>query len=334
MRFILSCFLFGLVASVQAAEKDYSVYRDSHLQLPAVQVGNVFYRVILGHANGVFTVQEVGPSEAPAAHNKAQYELVSGDLFVPAVYVADATAAPVYQARLQRLADTETLSFRLLESKLLSAGGIRPSFGAGGTIHPGTSASTEQGALIQLPANYAPHLHASPVIWLFNETWQDWHAIAEEDRVILVDLREYNDTGRILTKLSETMDLLYRAYNVDHARFYWAGWSAGGSIAVMLGALNQDIIAGVMVFPGSGGSIALDAMRTWQGHKMRLFYACGTADPYFPAAAVEYESAFWLNYGYQSHFQAVAEAGHYLDENRYGIRAGAWAWMKNFNLLN
>ena len=104
---------------------------------------------------------------------------------------------------------------------------------------------------------------------------------------------------------------------------------------IIIGAQNQADLAGTMVFPGTGGNIAQQPLAQWQGHKIRMYYACGSADPNFEAAAVEFEASTWKNqYGYTTRFDLVEGGPHYLDETTYQVRAAAWAWMRGYNLKN
>lgn len=212
---------------------------------------------------------------------------------------------------------------------------IDPSQGMGGPISPGTSALTPLGAEIYIPTTYNPGQLASPVIWLFNETLDQWTGATQADAAILVDLHEYNDTQKIVAKLNETLDILDVQYNVDRGRYYWAGWSAGGNLVILIGTQNQDTLAGTMVFPGTGGQQAQQAIAAWQGHKLRMYYACGEADPNFDPGAVQFEADTWKNqYGYTTRFDLVPGAPHYLDETTYKVRDAAWQWMRGFNLKN
>lgn len=212
---------------------------------------------------------------------------------------------------------------------------IDPSQGMGGPISPGTSALTPLGAEIYIPTTYNPGQLASPVIWLFNETLDQWTGATQADAAILVDLHEYNDTQKIVAKLNETLDILDVQYNVDRGRYYWAGWSAGGNLVILIGTQNQDTLAGTMVFPGTGGQQAQQAIAAWQGHKLRMYYACGEADPNFDPNAVQFEADTWKNqYGYTTRFDLVPGAPHYLDETTYKVRDAAWQWMRGFNLKN
>lgn len=212
--------------------------------------------------------------------------------------------------------------------------GVDPSKGSGGTIPPGGTGASPLGATIRIPTSYDGAAFASPVVWLMNEQIPWWSAIADADRVILVDLAEYNDINKIVAKLNETQTILETQYDVDKARYYWAGWSAGGNIAVIVGSQNQDTLAGTLVFPGTGGGIAQPYMQSNQGHKLRLFYACGDMDPNYSWSVVENEAATWQGYGYTTQFVKVPGAPHYLDEATYGVRAQGWAWIKGFTLKN
>jgi hypothetical protein len=75
-------------------------------------------------------------------------------------------------------------------------------------------------------------------------------------------------------------------------------------------------------------------MSSNQGHKLRLYYACGDQDPNFAWAVVENEANVWASLGYTTRFDKVEGAGHHLDEATYGVRANAWSWIQGFNLQN
>ena len=211
---------------------------------------------------------------------------------------------------------------------------IAPSYGSGGAWGPGEVGRTDLGSDIRIPNAYAPASMASPVVWLFNEQIDEW-VHTDSDSVIIVDLREYNDIPAIVDKINESMSLLERSYNVDQGRYYFAGWSAGGNIAVILSAMNQDLVAGTMVFPGTGGNQALTYMQEPQPHQISLFYACGDQDPNFAWDVVEYEANYWASaFGYETEFVRVEGGPHKLLESEYGIRAQAWAWMRGFNMEN
>ncbi|MEM7020716.1 MAG: hypothetical protein AAF512_25655 [Pseudomonadota bacterium] len=212
---------------------------------------------------------------------------------------------------------------------------ILPSNGQGGSILPGRTGQSPLGADIYIPENYAPDTLASPVIWLFSETIDDWRDATKNEAAILVDLNEFNNIPAIANKLTETRQLLEAEYSVDMGRYYWAGWSAGGNIAIILGAANQDSLAGVMVFPGTGGNFALFDMANRTGHKMRLYYACGSNDTQFNCGNVEFEANAWQSrYGYETRYESIQGATHRIREVEFLVRANAWAWMLKFNLLN
>lgn len=228
-------------------------------------------------------------------------------------------------------------------------GGYDPSGGSGGSTPPGStwdySVSAGSGHVnVYIPTSYAPDVTASPVIYLFNEEISDWRSVADTDRVVIVDLDEYNDIDAYVDKLNAVTTDLEAQYNVDRARYYWAGWSAGGNIVVILGAGNQDFLAGTMVFPGTGGDYARDELEARSTahasdpclNMMAMFYACGDADVnYDYGGPVEYEANAWRDwFGYTTTFELVEGSGHYISETTYHIRQQAWDWIKDYNLYN
>lgn len=57
-------------------------------------------------------------------------------------------------------------------------------------------------------------------------------------------------------------------------------------------------------------------------------------DDIYPADGVQNEAEAWTSWGYETHFERVEGAGHYIDEATYGIRATAWAWIEEFTRRN
>ncbi|MBW2278105.1 MAG: hypothetical protein JRF63_11460, partial [Deltaproteobacteria bacterium] len=155
---------------------------------------------------------------------------------------------------------------------------------------------------------------------------------------------EYNDIDAYVGKMDSLTPELEAQYNVDIARYYWAGWSAGGNIVVIIGSQNQDEIAGTMVFPGTGGNYAQPYLEARSAahdldpclNMIALFYACGDEDAnYDYGGPVEYEADSWHNwYGYTTEFVLVEGSGHYISEATYGIRQTAWDWIEGKNLYN
>jgi len=215
--------------------------------------------------------------------------------------------------------------------------GVDPSGGGGGAIVPGQTGDWSCAAgsghvYVYLPTSYDGAARAAPVIWLFNEEPEQWRAIADVSGVIVVDLDEYNDIQAYVDKLNFAVDRLEQEYNVDRARNYLAGWSAGGNIVVMLGSMNQDWVVATMVFPGTGGQTAYDELSAWSGHKLRLYYACGDQDPNFAWSAVQNEAGVFSGLGYVTRFDLVEGCGHYIDEAVHHKREHAWAWVEGFHL--
>lgn len=240
--------------------------------------------------------------------------------------------------------DSETkVGFITVTSGGGGGAGVDPSGGSGGTISPGTQGSWECGVgfltttvTVYIPTSYDPGTLASPVVWLFNEQIADWDDIADANAIILIDIEEYGDLNAYVDKINFAATKLESEYNVDMARYHFAGWSAGGNAAVIIGSASQDFCATTMVFPGTGGSLAQPYMSSWTGHKIRLYYACGDQDAnYSYGTSVEYEANAWRDwYGYTTRFDLVVGSDHYISETIYHKRQDAWNWVKGFNLTN
>ena len=217
--------------------------------------------------------------------------------------------------------------------------GIDPSGGSGGPAGPGqtydyTISAGSGHVYIYIPTSYDPQNAASPVIWLFNEEIFQWKAIADANNIILVDLDEYNDTQAYVDKIREVYPWLEQKYNVDKARYYFAGWSAGGNIAIMLTDANQTFVAAVMVFPGSGG-LNPPPKPAGRPNGAKYYYAVGDQDTstgYYPGCISEANSR--AQHGYTTKCDVVQGCGHYIDESKYHKRRDAWNWVKDFNLTN
>jgi dienelactone hydrolase len=220
-----------------------------------------------------------------------------------------------------------------------SGAGVDPSGGSGGSAGPGGTADFACSAgsghvYVRVPTSYGGAASAAPVIWLFNEEFAQWQAIADAEAIVLVDLDEYNDVAAYVDKLNCAQPRLEAEYNVDRARYHLAGWSAGGNLAVMLGAQNQDFAVSTLVFPGTGGQGAYDDLAAWTGHKLRLYYACGDQDPSFSWTVVQNEASAFAGLGYSTRFDVVTGCGHYIDEATYHVRRAAWDWVQGFTLRN
>ncbi len=186
---------------------------------------------------------------------------------------------------------------------------------------------------IYIPSSYSPGTQ-SPVIFLFNEQINDWKIMADADAILIVDLDEYNDTNAYITKLNAVTTELEANYDVDNTRYYWAGWSAGGNIVIQMASQNQAFLAATMVFPGTGGQPAYNNLNGYGGHKIRLYYACGTEDTNYPWANVQNEADTFAGIGYITRFDKVDGAGHAISEGIYHKRQDAWDWVKGFTNQN
>jgi dienelactone hydrolase len=214
--------------------------------------------------------------------------------------------------------------------------GIDPSNGSGGSLQPGSSMTTSGGATIYLPTSYVI-AKASPVIILFNMDVSQWKTIADRDRIVLVDTNSYNDVNLIFDRAEESQGLLESNYNVDRARSYFAGWSAGGNISIIYGTdpKNANSLAGIMVFPGSGGYYARNNLTaaSQQGKRaVPIYYAVGDRDTstgYYPGVLDEAEILSSIT-GYKNRIKTKIwpGVGHALKNQ---ANEEAWQWIKAFN---
>ena len=217
----------------------------------------------------------------------------------------------------------------------------QPSGGSGGEIANGTYGDTPEGGKIYLPTSYNPEKGPSRVVVLFNMSLTSWRDVADEENIIIVGTISYNDVELIFQRMEEALAILTSDYNIDLARIYIGGWSAGGNIALIYATTEefQSRIAGVMVFPGSGGDYVIKNFLTTsknpEARKMAIYYAIGTEDTgtgYYPVAGQEarvlqkitgYENRvkirIWEGEGHKLPNQAMAEA---------------WNWIRDFNTLN
>jgi predicted esterase len=214
--------------------------------------------------------------------------------------------------------------------------GIDPSNGSGGSLQPGNSMTTSGGATIYLPTSYVG-AKASPVIILFNMDVSQWKTIADRDRIVVVDTNSYNDVNLIFDRIDESQKILEGSYNVDRARTYFAGWSAGGNISIIYGSdpKNANSLAGIMVFPGSGGYYARNNFNaaSQQGKRaVPIYYAVGDRDTstgYYPGVLDEAELLSSIT-GYKNRIKTKIwpGVGHALKNE---ANEEAWQWIKTFN---
>ncbi|MCB0363281.1 MAG: hypothetical protein KDD35_11185, partial [Bdellovibrionales bacterium] len=217
--------------------------------------------------------------------------------------------------------------------------GIDPSLGSGGNFKPGSFNTTSDGSNIYIPPQYSA-TKASPVIFLFNMKIAQWRAVADSDGVILVDTVSYNDVNLIFSRIENSIGILESGYNVDRARYYFAGWSAGGNIAIKYGTdpRNASTLAGIMVFPGSGGTIAIENLSSAARQGIRavpIYYAVGTKDTatgYYPGILDDARIMSQIP-GFQNKIKTRVWEGqsHGLANE---ANEAAWMWLKSFNTNN
>ncbi|TET31595.1 MAG: hypothetical protein E3J72_22030 [Planctomycetota bacterium] len=187
------------------------------------------------------------------------------------------------------------------------------------------------GVTVYIPTSYNPATLASPVVWLFNENIPDWKAVADANGIIIIDLDEYNNEPALHSKISQTEPKLEAEYNVDKARYYYAGFSAGGNIAIIFTDANQGHVAAAMSFPGSYQPAPSIPSERPNGAK--YYYAVGSLDTAY-AQAIPKACAAREAQGYTVRYDIVQGCGHYISESQYHKRADAWDWVKNFNVKN
>ncbi|MCB0365953.1 MAG: hypothetical protein KDD68_11215 [Bdellovibrionales bacterium] len=214
--------------------------------------------------------------------------------------------------------------------------GIDPSNGSGGKLQPGQSENTAGGGTIYSPQSYSPDF-ASPVVVLFNMDTSQWKSIADRDGFFVVDTNSYNDQRLIFNRLNEAVGILEAGYNVDRARIYFAGWSAGGNIALLNGTnpVNANELAGIMVFPGSGGNYARNYLTqaSQQGKRaVPIYYAVGDRDTstgYYPGVVNEAQILSQIpGYAERITYKVWPEVGHSLHQGAFDE---AWKWISQYN---
>ncbi|TET35796.1 MAG: hypothetical protein E3J72_09820 [Planctomycetota bacterium] len=147
-----------------------------------------------------------------------------------------------------------------------------------------------------------------------------------------MDLNNYNNFDLLVARLQHAYQKLEAEYNVDKARYYLAGWSAGGNIAIGITNSNQNFVAAVMTFPGSGGGVAIPPERPGGA---KYYYAVGDQDTgtgFYPGVVTEAENMKAM--GYTAHCEVYNGCGHRIEEAKWHARAAAWQWVKGFNLKN
>ncbi len=217
--------------------------------------------------------------------------------------------------------------------------GLQPSRGSGGKVTPGKIGRTQGGGDFYIPKSYAPQTAASSMIVMFNLNIPAFKAIADRDNVILLDTMFYEEEEEIFSILNEAMISLPKAYNIDLAKMYWAGWSNGGNIAILNGTKleNQKKFAGIMVFPGAGGKEAVDNFSQVNQQKARrtaIIYEVGSLD-----------TAFGYVQFIPGEVNTLRKISGYSDRIAYkiwpnvgheawaapGVAEHAWSWIKQFN---
>ena len=217
--------------------------------------------------------------------------------------------------------------------------GFDPSRGSGGRWAPGTQGDTLGGATVYCPSSYDSE-RASPIIFLFNMDISQWKDVADRDGIFLVATNSSNNNQLIFARINEGIGVLEDGYNVDRARVYFAGFASGGDIALINGTdpVNASEVAGIMVFPGSGGSKArrnlLDARQ--QGKRaVGIYITVGMEDRatgYYPGAINQARLLLDIP-GYRNRikYQEWIDEGHHLPVEAFDQ---GWQFVQQFNTVN
>ncbi len=216
---------------------------------------------------------------------------------------------------------------------------IKPSKGTGGSISPGGTGQTANGATIYAP-RYTGAKQASSVIVLFNLDISDFATIADRDNIFLLATNSYNDRQLIADRFDQGIELLSKQYNIDLAKIYLAGWSAGGNIALIdfTAPEEQAVIAGIMVFPGTGGNYLRDNLKAASQsgtRKIAIHYSVGDQDTqtgFYPGCVTEHDYFIkFPGYGDRIGLKVWQGSGHGLPPQS---REDAWKWIQKFNSVN
>jgi len=186
---------------------------------------------------------------------------------------------------------------------------------------------------------------ASAVIFLVHLNINDFKTIANTDNVIVVDTNQYPDTNAnqqiVIDRYDEAYEIVKTKYNMDMARVYMAGWSAGGNFILLRGSdpqMQQNEIAGYMVFPGAGGNTVYNNCKNNTGRKAAFYYAVGDRDTgtgYTQGVPNEARALKGIaGYGDRVNHKVWAGATHDAIHFNSSVAQEAWNFVKPFNTLN
>jgi hypothetical protein len=247
---------------------------------------------------------------------------------------------------------------------------------------PGQTGRSAHGAYIYIPKSYAKSGKPSSVIFLFHIDYRYFRAMADAENTVLVDTEPldrgdtttcnggqtyssgYVNQKYILSLIAESRDLLIAQYNVDATRFYYAGWSHGGDLAMKFASLptadslapddqqsvacsnppsellsyqkaahvGQTEVAGVMVFPGHYGYEQIDLWKKTNsmGTRRSCFaYSVGTNDSTYTQAynILMPKLQQVANYSNRIYYKTWQGYQHDLHTHSDAVKA-AWDWLK------
>jgi phospholipase/carboxylesterase len=189
--------------------------------------------------------------------------------------------------------------------------------------------------VVYVPSSYDPRI-AAPAVLLVHGAGGDgpdfvgtWTTLAESKGIILVaptlDLSADAET-KVPVVFPRLMDAAASEWNVDPARRYLFGYSAGGYFVYDAALLNANYFAGAGVFGSviqpEYDSIVADAQRTTS-----IAIYLGDHDPYFSFAEGRRTRDLLLGHGMDVHYVELANQDHDYAAVAVKVNADFWRYI-------
>jgi predicted esterase len=238
----------------------------------------------------------------------------------------------------QQLVETESqldisLATQLLHQSFQPMATIR---GLGETFVRSSKDGTMQPVAIYVPSGYSPGNPAPLIVFLHGRLQAESHLIAprfiadlsEQTGTIVVAPygRGYYDFRDSASDVYDAFDAANRAFTIDRAKRYLAGYSMGGFSAFNIAPMHPSDWAAVMCIAGS--LLASRASRvTTLLSNTRFYVLTGTGDDNVPTAFPTATAIFLRDSGLRVTFYAQPDGTHALSSLQ-PILSRAWADME------
>ena len=195
---------------------------------------------------------------------------------------------------------------------------------------------------------FVPHTppgpSGAPLLMLLHGSGHDglslldpWKELASKEGIVLVAPNSINpaewqapvDGPEPLVAIA---DAVRRKYAVDPQRVYLFGHSGGAAFALLMALAKQDYFAAIAVHAAALHPKA-EALVQEVTHKTPIQLQVGTADQYFPLAAVRHTRDLFAAAGFAFELKEIPQHDHNYYAISGQVNRDAWAFLKDKTLV-